>query len=172
MKTLVALGAVGLILGFSSFSLFSFAAQAQTVRWSQIIGIIEGENLVGSGAGQVTGAPGPWSTSEGFARVNLENGNVVFLVRGLVLAAGNGIGTPGPVTQVTGTLVCDTDGSAGGGNSTLIDTPLVPLSSQGNAHFRGNFGNLPDACVSESDIAFLIRAFGNLWIGNGAVRRP
>lgn len=169
MKKLIAIATLGLALSFPSFS---FTAEDQTVRWIEIIGIIEGGNLVGTGAGQAIGAPGPWSASEGFARVNLENGNIVFLVRGLVLAGGNSIGTPGPVTQVTGTLVCDTDGSAGGGNSILVNTPLVPLNSRGNAHFNGNVGPLPDACVNESDIAFLIRAFGNLWIANGAVRRP
>jgi len=42
----------------------------------------------------------------------LQTGQVNFDVRGLVLAAGNSIGTPGTVAQVKGTLVCDTDGSA------------------------------------------------------------
>ena len=169
MKKLIAIATLGLAL---SFSFFPLTAEAETVKWRQVVGIVLGGSPVGSGTGQVTGAPGPWSIREGSVRVDLESGQIVFTVRGLVLAASNGIGTPGPVAQITGTLVCDTDGSAGGGNSTLIDTPLVPLNSQGNAGFSGNIGPLPDSCVNESDIAFLIRAFGDVWIANGAVRKP
>jgi hypothetical protein len=153
MKKSIAIIALGLALSFSSFSL---TAQAQVVRWKQIVGIIEGGNLVGSGTGQVAGAPGPWSASEGFARVNLGNGNIVFQVQGLVLAGGNSIGTPGPVTEVKGTLVCNTDGSSTG-NSVLVDTDTVSLSSKGNARLRGNVGLLPDECINEPDIAFLVR---------------
>lgn len=169
MKNLVAIATLGLALSFSSFCL---TAEAQTVKWKQMVGIIQGGNLVGSGTGQVTGAPGPWSARDGSASVDLENGQIILIVRGLVLAAGNNIGVPGPVTQITGTLVCDTDGSAGGGNSILLDTPLVPLSSRGNAEFKGEVGPLPDVCATEADIAFLIRAFGTVWIANGAVRIP
>ena len=57
-----------------------------------------------------------------------------------------------------GTLVCDTNGSAGGGNSVLVSTPLVPLSPQGEADFNGDLGPLPAACMSEPDIAFLVRS--------------
>jgi hypothetical protein len=35
------------------------------------------------------------------------------------------------VVQVKGTLVCDTNGSAGGGNSVIVDTPLVDLDEDG-----------------------------------------
>jgi hypothetical protein len=171
MKRLIFTTTVCLAIVFFCFS-FTVTAQAQSVKWQDIIGIIEGGNLVGSGTGQVTGAPGPWSASSGFAQVNLGSGNIFFFVRGLVLAAGNSIGTPGPVTQVTGTLVCDTDGSAGGGNSTIVDTPFISLSSQGNATFFGKVGPIPDPCLDEPDIAFLVRAFGNVWIGNGVIRTP
>jgi hypothetical protein len=95
-----------------------------------------------------------------------------FAVRGLVLAAGNSIGTPGTVLEVKGTLVCDTNGSASGGvNSVLVDTPLVELDDQGNAQFHGNIGPLPAVCIGEPDIAFLIRTGSGRWIGNGAVLR-
>ena len=68
-----------------------------------------------------------------------------------------------------GTLVCDTNGSAGGGK--LVDTDLVDLDAQGAASFAGNVGPLPVAC-SEPDIAFVIRTAGGSWIAHGAVRRP
>ena len=89
-----------------------------------------------------------------------------------MLAGGNGIGTRAAITEVKGTLVCDTDGSAGAGSSTLVDTPLVPLSAQGDAEFRGSVGPLPGACFTEADIAFVVRIGAGRWIANGAVRRP
>jgi hypothetical protein len=68
-------------------------------------------------------------------------------------------------------VVCDTDGSASGGNSVLVDTPLVALDEQGDADFSGSVGALPAVCASEPDIAFLIRVGAGKWIANGAVLR-
>ena len=94
-----------------------------------------------------------------------------FDVRGLVFAAGNSIGNTGTVAQVKGTLVCDTDGSASAGkNSILVDTPLVDLDADGDAHFSGDIA-IPVACATEPDMAFLIRTAGGRWIGNGTVLR-
>ena len=165
-------------------------AQAGAVKWERIVGIVQALDVVGSGLtqpgsglGSALGAA-PWVTTEGEARVKLEAGNVKFDVEGLVLAIGTSgtstglpIGTPGPVTKVEGTLVCDLNGSAGGGNSTLVDTPAVDLSAQGDAEFNGNVGPLPAACLNEPDIAFLIRIvepslFLGRWIAFGAVRIP
>ena len=140
------------------------------VRWADVIGIMQAGNLVGAGTGQVTGGGQPWSTTRGTAMVNLVSGDIHFNVQGLVLAGGNAIGTPASITAVKGTIVCDTDGSANGGNSTLVDTPLVPLSAQGNADFQGSVGQLPAVCFTEPDIAFLVRIGAGRWIANGAVR--
>jgi hypothetical protein len=104
-------------------------------------------------------------------KVDLSNGHIDFGVQGLVLAAGNSIGTPGTVSQVKGTLVCDTDGSASGGaNSIVVDTPPVPLDEQGDARFVGTV-TLPAVCSTEPDIAFLIRTTSNnaKWLANGTV---
>jgi hypothetical protein len=141
------------------------------VRWADIVGIIQAGNVVGSGTGAVTGGGQPWSTTRGAARVNLSTGEVQFRVEGLVLAGGNGVGTPAAITEVKGTLVCDVDGSAGGGNSTLVDTPLVPLSAQGDAEFQGVV-TVPAVCENQPDIAFLVRIAAGRWIANGAVRTP
>lgn len=141
------------------------------VRWKDVIGILQANNPVGAGTGQILGGTQPWSTSRGSAEVNLTTGDVRFRVSGLVFAGGNFLGTPGTITEVKGTLVCDTDGSAGGGNSTLVDTPLVPLGAQGDAQFSGNVGALPAACL-EPDLAFVIRVGAGRWIANGAVREP
>jgi hypothetical protein len=157
------------------------AVQAQTVSWKQMPGIILAGNVVGAGTGAVPGGFLPWTTSAGAAHVNLKSGSLHFFVRGLVFAAGGPgitIGTPGPVTGVRGTLVCDVDGSAGGGNSVLVNTPLLPLSSTGDARFDGHV-DIPAVCSSESDTAFLVTAarFGmnevpaGPWIANGAVLR-
>ena len=160
-------------------ALLSSAASAQTVSWRQLVGIIPAGNVVGSGTGTVTGGFLPWTTTAGFARVNLQTGEIKFAVRGLVFAGGSpsiSIGTPGPVTAVKGTLICDNNGSASGGNSVLVETSSVPLSSTGDASFNGSLGSLPQVCSSESDIAFVLRVSGfggnaveGPWIANGAV---
>jgi len=67
-----------------------------------------------------------------------------------------------------GTLVCDTDGSASGGNSVVKDTPPVSLDEQGDAHFSGTL-TLPVVCSTEPDIAFLVRTTGGRWLANATV---
>ncbi len=157
-------------------SIVSFHANADTgdsIQWQSIVGILQANNVVGVGTGAITGGGQPWTASGGHATLNLRTGQVAFEVRGLVFAGGNTIGTPLPITQVTGTLVCDTNGSAGaGGNSVLVHTAVVPLDSDGDARFSGSVGPLPSVCLTERDIAFLIRVPGlNRWIANGAVLR-
>ena len=157
------------------------AAQAQKVKWKTIVGIIDQNNRVGVGVGQVRGAGQPWSIRSGSAEVNLETGDLRFKVRGLVLAGGAGEGGRGPIgtnpaAEVIGTLVCDSNGSEG--DSILVDTDPVPMSAQGNASIKTNLSPLPSECVDESDITFLIRVGegpdGSVspprWIANGAVR--
>jgi hypothetical protein len=140
------------------------------VEWRQIVGIIVPGSIVGTGTGKVTGGGLPWHTSGGHAEVNLTTGDVRFSIEGLVLAGGNSIGTPDGVTSVKGTLVCDTTGVLNSGNSTLVDTPLVTLSAQGNANFRGSLGTLPSACTTQPNIAFLVRTGGGAWLASGMVR--
>src|SRR6516164_8657393 len=146
MKTLSA-ATLGAIL------LTAIASPSQAdnlVIWRTIIGVAQANNVVGG----ITAGGQPWSTRE-------------FEVRGLVLAGGNTIGTPGAVTQVKGTLVC----GPGSASPVVIDTPLVPLDPQGNADFSGSFSSSTAAC-SPTDVAFLIRTAGGAWVGNGSVRLP
>lgn len=158
----------------------STVAVAQTASWKQVVGIIPAGNVVGSGTGKVAGGFLPWTTTSGHAQVNLKTGDIEFEVRGLVFAGGSStitIGSPLPVTAVNGTLVCDNDGSASGGNSVIVQTASVPLSETGNAKFSGNIGPLPAVCASEPDLVFLVRATAfngtanpsGPWIANGAV---
>ena len=66
-----------------------------------MIGIAQAGNVVGTGTGAVTGA-GVWSAQGGHVKVDLDKGKIDFDVHGLVLAGGNAIGTPGPVTAGQG----------------------------------------------------------------------
>ncbi len=150
------------------------------LEWKRIIGITQPNAFVG---GAVQGGGFAWSVKEGRARVDLEDGDIRFAVRGLVLAGGPQnsvripfviIGTNRGITLVRGTLVCNVTGAGG---ATLVDTPAVPLSAQGNAKFKGNV-SIPSACTTEpNDIAFLIRSaepsiIFDRWIANGAIRKP
>jgi len=52
----------------------------------------------------------------------------------------------------------------------LVDTPLINLDDEGNAHFSGNV-TLPMVCATERDVAFVIQVGSGRWIGNGVVLR-
>lgn len=134
-----------------------------SVRWETIVGIIEAGSTIGS----ITGGGEPWTTLGGSAYVDLTNNGVFFNVKGLVLAGGNTIGTPGTVTSVEGALVC-----APGASQAVYYTAPVTLDGQGNAWFAGSFTTAPTGC-STSAIAFLIVVASNgHWIANGAVQVP
>jgi hypothetical protein len=136
---------------------------SNNVSWKRVIGIIQAGNIVGN----IPGGGQPWSTLGGEASVNLRSGRIEFEVRGLVLAGGNAIGTRAAVNQVKGTVVC----GAGTPTQMVIDTPLVPLSAQGDAEFEGSFGPLPSVCTP-ANVAFLVRVAADRWIANGTVRSP
>jgi hypothetical protein len=159
------------VMAMAALALLSFPHAAfadQELQWRKIVGIIQAGNTVGTGAGKVTGGGLPWYAISGSAAVDLNTGELQFQVQGLVLAGGNSIGTPGAVTQVKGTLVCDTTGALTG-DSTLVDTALVNLSPQGDARFAGQV-TLPSACLNSPNIAFLIRVSAGAWIAAGEVR--
>jgi hypothetical protein len=135
-------------------------ATAHSVRWRTVVGIVQAGNLVGG----IAGGGQPWTALGGHATVDLSASRVEFEVRGLVLAGGNTIGTPGAINQVKGTLVCDP-----GGANVVIDTVLVPLSARGDAEFAGPVAPIPTTCTP-SNVVFLIRIAADRWIANGAVR--
>jgi hypothetical protein len=126
------------------------------------------DNRSGQHSGWIPGGGQPWSTLGGQAYINLSTGLLAFDVKGLVLAGGNTIGTPGSITEVKGTLVC----SPTSNNPEVIDTPLVPLDAQGNASFYGRIADVAAAGCSPTDVDFLIRISAGRWIANGAVRVP
>lgn len=141
----------------------AFAADDDsTVRWRTIVGNINDPGVSNPVAGIPSGGL-PWTTTGGSARVDLRTGRIAFNVEGLVLNGGNTSGTPGAVTSVKGTLVCN----AGTATQAVLDTATVPLSQEGDAEFIGNLGGVA-ACANP---LFLIRVPANdSWIATGAVR--
>jgi hypothetical protein len=140
-----------------------------SVRWETIVGSVLPANAFFSNPiGGIPAGTDPWSTLGGHAYVNLTSGVVDFEVKGLVFGNNVPIGTPGPVKQIKGTLVC----APGSEQRLVIDTPVVALSPQGDATFKGLFTS-PTTHCSAKDIAFLVRnAKNNRWIAYGAVRVP
>jgi hypothetical protein len=119
------------------------------VRWSSIAGVITAPG-VDNPIGTIHAGAGPWSVRSGRARVNLSNGATFFDVDGLVLNGSNFSGTPGPVSAVVGTLVCN----SGTATPTILDTIPVSLNVHGDAQFAGQIQGVPAACGNP---LFLIR---------------
>jgi hypothetical protein len=159
---------LSLALLLAPAALFAQQADDSVVQWERIVGVITAPNVDNPVAGISAGA-GPWTTRDGHVRIDLLTGRASFDVEGLVLVGGNASGTPGPVSTLTGTLVCNT----GTSNQQIIDTAEVKLSSEGNAHFRGQLDGLPGTCASP---LFLVRIGPSLrgaagrWLATGAVR--
>jgi hypothetical protein len=151
--------------------LCSAKANAATVQWQSIVGnpipsitSAVTRNTVGG----VLAGTDPWSTQGGSAEVDLTTRHVIFSVKGLVFGAETVVGTPGPVTEVKGALVC----GPGAAKPAVFYTPAVPLSAQGAAAFSGFFASSTAGC-SATNVAFLIvNANNNRWIAYGAVRTP
>jgi hypothetical protein len=154
-----------LLLGASA----SFAqTSATTVRWQSIVGVITAQNVNNPIANGINSGTFAWSTTGGAASINLETGATSFHVDGLVINGTGFSGTPGPVSHIQGTLVCD----AGTNHQSVVNSPAVRLDAQGNAQFMGSLHGLPENCGNP---LFLIRIFNptgarGLWIATGAVR--
>jgi len=170
VRILLSAATLALVSGSSAMAI----SDGDVVKWEGFVGNIRTgvAGAVGSGTGAVNAAGAPWVATGGKARVNLVSGQLQFRISGLVLADTVFVGTPGNNPQVMGTFVCDTNGSAGSGNSVLVSTPLIPLSPQGEADFNGDLGPLPAACVSEPDIAFLVRSVTGVYFAAAIVREP
>lgn len=151
------------------FASTSFAQQSDgsVVRWNDIVGVISADD-VNNPVGNIDSGTFPWSTRSGHARVNLSTGDISFRVDGLVINGSIFSGTPGPITEVTGTLVCN----AGEETQANFDTNAVRLDPQGDAHFSGRIEGIPSPCPNP---LFLVRiatpaGAAGLWIATGAER--
>lgn len=137
------------------------------VRWRNIVGVITSVG-VDNPVGTIKAGATPWSVSSGRARVNLSTGATSFEVEGLNINGGTSTGTPGPISAVTGTLVCN----AGTTTQAILDTVAVPLNVHGDASFTGSLQNIPSTC---SNPLFLIRisspaGAAGRWIATGTER--
>ena len=158
---------VALLVLASASAAFGLEAHATDVHWRGIAGVITAVN-VDNPVGNVNAGTFAWTARGGRARVNLETGLTSFDVNGLVINGTIFSGTPGPVTGVIGTLVCN----PGDASEAVVDTPEVTLSPEGDARFLGFIGPIPNGC---SNPVFLIRistpagALGR-WIATGTQR--
>ena len=160
------LGAM-LTLIMCASSVLAFDNDDSIVRWKNIAGVITAPGIDNPVGGIHAGA-GPWSVRSGRAQVNLATGATFFDVDGLVLNGSNSSGTPGPVTAVTGTLVCN----AGTTTVTVLDTPPASLNVHGDAHFADQIAGVPATC---NNPVFLIRistpaGAAGRWIATGTDR--
>ena len=142
-------------------------ADGSVVRWDTIVGVITVPG-VDNPVADIHGGATAWTTTGGQAAVDLKSGATVFEVEGLVINGTASTGTPGPISKVIGTLVCN----AGQAGEVIHDTTPVSLSTRGKAGFSGSLGSIQTPC---NNPLFLIRiaqpagAFGR-WIATGAVR--
>jgi hypothetical protein len=159
--------AVLLPIALSASAALGLENEDSTVSWKSIVGVITAPG-VDNPVGTIHGGAGPWSVHSGRAYVDLSSGLASFEVDGLVLNGSGSTGTPGAITAVKGTLVCNSGGTA----PAILDTTPVSLSVHGDARFSGQIANLPATCDNP---VFLIRiaapagATGR-WIATGAER--
>jgi hypothetical protein len=146
----------------------AFAGEDNVVRWARIVGVITALN-VDNPVGNISSGTFPWTTRSGIARVDLSTGGVSWEIDGLVINGAVFSGTPGPITAVRGTLVCN----AGTGNQTTHDTGQVPLNSHGDAQFNGHVFPTPTTACGNPIFLIRIAAGGGAagrWIATGADR--
>jgi len=152
-----------LLLGVSSV----FAQTSNTVRWQSFAGVITSQNVDNPVSANIHSGTFAWTVRGGSARVDLATGVASFNIQQLVINGAKFSGTPGPITQVTGTLVCN-PGTAG---ESTHDTAAINLDPHGNAQVTSNLGSL-GTCVNP---LFLVRIFNpsgarGLWIATGVDR--
>ena len=145
----------------------SFAQAQQVVTWRNMQGVITSVN-VDNPVGNISAGTFPWTVDHGRAAVNLSTGDTTFTLDGLVINGSIFSGTPGPITRVVGTLVCN----AGDRQQAVRNTRSVALNPQGDAHFSGRIENIPSNCGNP---IFLIRiavptGAAGRWIATGAER--
>jgi hypothetical protein len=92
----------------------------------------------------------PWVLRFGEARLR-QDGRLDVKIRGLVIPAPTGNGTPGPVKTVQAALYCGDDTTA------AATSPQVPLSTAGDARIRASL-TLPAKCLAP---ALLIQPNGS-----------
>jgi len=138
-----------------------------TVSWKSIAGVITAPGI-DNPVGAIHAGAGPWTVHSGHARVNLLNGYTSFDVDGLVLNGSSSSGTPGAITAVKGTLVCNSGATA----PTILDTVAVSLDVHGDAHFDGQISDVPATCDNPVFLIRIVTPAGaaGRWIATGTRR--
>lgn len=139
------------------------------VRWRSIVGVITSQGVNNPVSPKIDSGTFAWSVRSGNANVSLTNGAAFFQVEGLVINGTMFSGTPGPVTAVIGTLVCNPGDPA---QEAALDTPQVPLNGRGNAVFSGFIPNIPSGCGNPLFLVRIANPAGaaGRWIATGAGR--
>jgi hypothetical protein len=90
-------------------------------------------------------APGglPWVLDRGSVELK-SKGRLELRVRGLVIPAPSGDGTPGPVATISASLYCGADSDTAAADTS--DT--VALDQQGNARIHDRSFNVPSTCLA------------------------
>lgn len=136
------MSAMVLILGLAATS-----AQAVTKETSKLDELVQLLQQDGQGSESFGG-----TLRQSQAAVNLSNGYIRFVVSDWPVSEAAAAGSES--TQIKGTLVCN---ASTGAQATLVDTPSVPLSENGQASFNGQVA-LPGACIAApDDLAFFVR---------------
>jgi hypothetical protein len=154
-----------LLLGASA----SFAqANPNLVRWQNIEGVITAQNVDNPVSANIHSGTFAWTVRSGSASVDLATGAVQFHVEGLNINGAKFSGTPGPITAVTGTLVCN----AGTATEVALNSGAATLSPQGDTQLTGHIVNIPATCSNPLFLLRIARLPGanGLWIATGAQR--
>jgi len=131
------------LMGVLSAGLLAAGAMAQEVLFrSTLIGSNPQTVIAGVQSGVA-----PWTVGRGSAVLD-DEGRLRVEVRNLIILK---LGNPGPVTNVSASLVC-----GGSGGSVVSTTAAVPLSGDGNAEIEAKI-TMQSTCFSP---IVLIRAAG------------
>ena len=174
MRSICRPGAIAAAIAISLTATAARADDDAIVRWKNIVGVITEKN-VSNMVANIDSGTFAWSVRSGHARVDLMTGHAAFEVEGLSINGAQFSGTPGPITDVMGTLVCNAVDATQNtpGTSNIADPASVPLNAQGDAEFAGTIHNIPAPC---NNPLFLVRiatpatgAVGR-WIATGTER--
>lgn len=140
MTTLMS--AVVLILGLAATS--AQAVTSGTTKLDELIQLLQQDGQTVQNYGGML--------RQSQAAVNLNNGYIRFVVTDWPVSEAAAAGSES--ARIKGTLVCK---ASAGAKATLVDTPSVPLSEEGQASFNGRVA-LPTVCMGASDdLAFFVR---------------
>src|SRR5260370_32827099 len=154
-----------LLLGASA----AFAQATPTVvRWQSMAGVITAPGVDNPVSKNVHSGTFAWTVRSGSASVDLATGATQFHVEGLNINGAMFSGTPGPITAVTGTLVCN----AGTATEVALNSGAATLNAQGDTQLTGHIANIPATCSNPLFLLRIARLPGanGLWIATGTER--